>query len=69
MGTTSIGNLPIKSHVCSFAIFNLWIIEGVAVTPLGIAVFAPAGDTIALEPFDRAPGVEGMVLAAPFKCG
>jgi len=41
----------------------LWIIDGVAVAPFGTVV--PGGEIITFDPFDRPPGVDGIV---PFKC-
>lgn len=55
--------VPIRSHVCSFAVLSLWIMFAGGPAPLGTAV-ATAGEialACAADPFDNPPGVVGMV--------
>lgn len=61
----NIGDLPIKSHVCSFATLSLWIIEGAVEAPFGAAA-AAEGETSALAPLLL---VVGGIAEPPFKCG
>ena len=53
--------VPIRSHVCSFAVLSLWIMFAGGPVPFGTAV-ATAGEIAfaCADPFETAPGVVGM---------
>ena len=54
--------VPIRSHVCSFAVLSLWIMFAGGPVPFGTAV-ATAGEMAlgCAEPFETGPGVDGIV--------